>query len=268
MRKKYLWGWILLLALVPSLSLQAQTPTSTVPAAAITPHADTAQATPTPVLTLPTTPAPTPTLQGDNAPTLDDLKAAQKEIGDLDDKRADLSIQYDVTLLKNVEALMRETVRIAKRSGDKRLAREILKAIDDLEAAQKDELNQDLLLLEKRNDLKKLNLDRVLGYNRKLVEKFQTDGNTTRVQELNDGMDFIKQMKSLLDQKLLLDQQLLQARVACDFKTADDIRKKQVDLRNQLEELDKQTKTKLQLLEEEGHPGPGRHFNQDEPENL
>ncbi len=213
------------------------------------------------------TPSPTAT-ELVNAPTLDDLKAAQKEIGDLEVKRDETFIQYGVTLLKQVKALTQQTARMAKSSGDKRQARELLKGIDELEAVQESQVDQDLILLEKRSNLKQLNLDRLLVYNQSLADKFQVEGNTRRVQEINEGEEFLNQMKILLVQQLELDKALLRSRMACDFKTAGEIRKKQEDLKNQIEELNKQTKVRLQTLEEQGQPRKEDHLDQEGQENL
>jgi hypothetical protein len=213
------------------------------------------------------TPASTPA-EGDISPTLDDLKAAQKEINGLSAKRADSDFQYDILFQKTLDGLLKEMARLDKRSGEKGRARELLKEIDDLDAAQKSRVDQDLVLLEKKTKLKQLNLDRILAINRKVSDQFQQAGDTTKVQELSDGTDFLKQMKGLLDQQLALDKALLQARVACDFTAAENIRKKQEDLKTQLQDLDKQMKTKLRVLEEESHGNPAWRPNLGDQENL
>jgi hypothetical protein len=233
--------------------LLAQTPAATHEATATT--------------TLVATATPTAVVM-ENAPTLDDLKAAQKEIGDLGVKRDETSIQYGVTLLKQLGDVTRELAKIAQRSGDQRQARELLKDISALEAVQKSELDQDLVLLEKKSHLKQLNMDRVLAYNRILADKFLEAGNSQRVQEINDGIEFLNQMKILMDQKLELDKELLRSQVACEFKTAVEIRQKQEDLRKQIEELDKQTRARLQILEDEGHSTPENRQSQENQENL
>jgi hypothetical protein len=74
-------------------------------------------------------------------------------------------------------------------------------------------------------------------------------------------------MKILLDQKLELDKALLRTRVACEFQIADEIQQKQTDLKNQLDELNKQTKARLQTLEDEGHSNPENSQSQESQEN-
>ena len=203
-----------------------------------------------------------------NGPTLDELKAAQRESGDLEVIRDEASIQYWVTLLKQLGDVTRELAKMAQRSGDQRQARELLKEISTLEHPSKSESDQDLVLLEKKSHLKQLNMDRILAYNRILADKFLEAGNSQRVQEINDGIEFLNQMKILMDQKLELDKELLRSQVACEFKTAVEIRQKQEDLRKQIEELDKQTKARLQILEDEGHPNPQNRQGQENQENL
>ena len=238
--------WLIAAPLFPA----PQTPIPTAIPATSTPTPAGIQAVPTPAMTA---------VEGTPTPLPDPIQAGQKDISTLADQRLDTGSLYDCMIRKDLEDLLREQARDAKLSGNKRKALELLKEIDDLEALRKRKTDQELLLLEKQTKLKQLNLDRVLEHNRELMEKFQADGNQRKVQELNDGIDFINQMKVLLDQRLQLDKELLQARENCDFKATDEIRKKQEDLNTRIEDLDKQTKTKLQLLEErpipEGRPG-------------
>jgi hypothetical protein len=158
MKRKLLSACLFFLAAGFSGWLSAQTPISLPETAGqATPEAD--QATPTPVPEL------------ENAPSMDDLKAAQKEIGDLQQKRDETSIQYGAALPKNLGAVTRRLAREAYRTGDKVVADELQKEINDLEAIQKSEVVQDLALMEKKTHLKQLNLDRVLAFNRLQADK-------------------------------------------------------------------------------------------------
>ncbi len=276
---KRLWAVIFLGLVVPPLLLAAQTPVPTATGGVPTPPSPSAgQASPTPAPTAPQAPGPipaetpgTPTpaitaAEGVPTPLLDQVQEVQKEINALADQRSDTGILYNWVLRKGLEDLLRKQARAAKLSGDKREARELLKDINDLEAAQKSKMDQELALLEKRSNLEKLNLDRLLEYNRQLEEKFQAESDTRKVQELNDGTDYLNQVKGLLDQRLQLDKEFLQARENCDFKDAGEIRKKQEDLNAQIEDLDKRTKEKLQQLE--NRPIPEFRPNLDDKQNL
>jgi hypothetical protein len=92
--------------------------------------------------------------------------------------------------------------------------------------------------------------DRLIEYNRKLSEKLQAKGDQKRVEELKEGRDFINQMKDLENQSLQLGKELLESRGSYDFKTVDEIRKKQEALKEQSDELQKKTRTKMKQLEE------------------
>ncbi len=240
MIKKIVLAWIVFFLAVPSYFLAAQTPVPTATAGTSSIPSGEAQANPTPV----------PTAVEESGSTLmDQIKVLQKEITELSEKRSEAGLFYNYTLWKDVEELMREKVRDAKKARDTRKARELTKDIDDLEAARKSKEDEDLALLEDKSKLQQLTLDRIIEYNRKLADQFQADGNQAKVQELNDGLDYIKQMKGLEDQNLQLNKDLLVARENCDFKTVDEIRQKQEDLEKQFEDLNDQTKTKLQMRE-------------------
>ena len=193
---------------------------------------------------------PLPDSDEESSPLLDQMKTLQHEINQLTDQRLDTDLRYNHMMRATVENLLRAESERAKKEGDAKKADELLKEISDWETVRNSEWDQDLVLLEKRSQLRQLAFDSLMEYNRKLSDKFQAKGNQKKVDALKEGQKFINQMKDLEKQSLQLGKDLMQARENYDFKKSDEIRSKQQELKDQIDELQKKTKSKLRQLEE------------------
>jgi hypothetical protein len=219
----------------------AQTQTPTVVNRNATPFPNPAGAAPTSI----------PTAAAENtSPFQDEIKAAQDEIVELGEQLEDSTQTYDALLRKHVEDLMRDEAEKAKRAGDTRKANEILKEIDEWEAARQSEWDQRVELLEKKSQVRQLQLDRLSLINQKFLEKYREQADQNKVLEYQEGQGFIDQMKDLENQDLELNKALLLALEKYDLKSADEIRKKQKALQETRNDLTKKANIKLKQIEE------------------
>lgn len=192
-----------------------------------------------------------PTAAADNNPHfLDEIKAAQDEIAELSDQLEDSTQTYNALLRKHVEDLMRDEAEKAKQAGDIQKTNELLKEIGDWEALRQSDWDRRLALLEKKSKVRQLQLDRLALINQKLFEKYQERADQNKILEYQEGQGFINQMKDLENQNLELSKILLLAREKYDFKSADEIRKKQKALQEIRNDLTKKANIKLKQIEE------------------
>jgi hypothetical protein len=190
-----------------------------------------------------------PLANAEQSPLDDKIKAAQQEITDITNQRSDTGLTYNHILRTNVETLMREKAEELKKGGDNAKAEEILKTIDEWEVIRNREWDQDDVLLEKKSALQQLRIDRAIELNKYASNKYSEIGNEKKVKELKESENLLEQMKTQESQYLQLSKDLLRARQNYDLKKADELRQKQKALRDQLDDLTKQSKQKIKTLE-------------------
>lgn len=233
---KNLFLWMSLVAFLLPLFLTAQTPTP-IP----TPMA--------PFITdLSPTPNPTPG-NLDNSPLTDEIKATQDEITQLNDKKADVGLEYRHQERLYVEDLLRDKADRLRKAGHKKKAAELLKAVDDFEVGRQQEWDLDQEILEKQSHLRQLGWDRLTKVDQHLADNFTEKGLVKKANEMEEVIKFIAQMKGVEDQTLDLKKKLYKAREFYDYKTADDIRAQLKVLQDQINDLTKKMKSNVSQIE-------------------
>ena len=177
---------------------------------------------------------------------IDDLN---EEIVRLDDAKADTDLEFRHLQRVDLEELMSDKADAAEKAGDPKGAEAVRQKIKALDDARDSEWNQDQVLLEKRSQLEQLKWDRVLELNKQLTEKAKELGSEKRLKELEEGQNYVAQMKDLENQLLGLRKSLYQARWKYDYKTADEIRAQLKVLRAKSKETSKKVTEKLKEIE-------------------
>ncbi len=232
--------WIGLVILLFPLTLTAQTPTA-IPTSFPTPTA--------PFITdLSPTPNPTPG-NLDNSPLTDEIKATQDEITQLNDKKADVGLEYRHQERLYLEDLLRDKADRLRRAGQRKKAAELLKAVDDFEAGRQQEWDLDQEILEKQSHLRQLDWDRLTKVDQHLADNFTEKGLTKKANEMEEVIKFIAQMKGIEDQTLDLKKKIYKAREFYGYKTADGIRAQLKVLEVQINDLAKKMKSNVSQIE-------------------
>ena len=226
------FGWIGLLTLLFPLPLLAQNSPSI----------------PTPFPTFVPTLNPA-TADLDNSPLAEEIKATQDEITQLNDQKADVSLEYRHQERLCMEDLLRERADRLRQAGDAKKADELLKTVGDFEVNREKEWDMDQVILEKQSHVRQLRWDRLTKADQNLAAKLTEKGLTKKANEMEEVLKFIAQMKDCEGQSLDLKKKLYKAREFYDYKTADDIRNQLKVLNDQISDLTKKMKSNVSQIE-------------------
>ncbi len=194
---------------------------------------------------------PTPVIQARDATTIEkEIQVAKYDVAQSIDKRNDINRVFFQELWINVKTVMLDQAEMARKAGDMGKVNEIVKAIADWNATRESVWDQDLVILQKKNFLKKLQIEQLKKANQALIDKLGEDANPKSRQTLEESLKVFQQITFMEDQDYNLQKQLLLAEQNYNFSTANELRAQLIEHQGKFEELIKNIKEKVKQIED------------------